>query len=119
MESCPAQTVLPLVGLAADKVIRDRYSTRGRTEGGHRGPVAHAENGPPYSVSFPTGLGNGSGITAVFFGGVALAERAARRVPSPKNGDRERSQCAGRFEGTLNCEVILERALAIFLRGDT
>ncbi|MFO7906592.1 MAG: hypothetical protein R6U98_28305 [Pirellulaceae bacterium] len=25
MESCPTQTVLPLVGLAADKVIRDRY----------------------------------------------------------------------------------------------
>ncbi|MGM0489719.1 MAG: hypothetical protein ACQESR_23545, partial [Planctomycetota bacterium] len=29
----------------------------------------------------------------------------------PKNGDRERSQCAGRFGDTLNCEVILERAL--------
>ncbi|MFO7907002.1 MAG: hypothetical protein R6U98_30375 [Pirellulaceae bacterium] len=25
-ESCPAQAVLPLVGLAADKVIRDRYT---------------------------------------------------------------------------------------------
>ncbi|MFO7901706.1 MAG: hypothetical protein ACQESR_07045 [Planctomycetota bacterium] len=25
MESCPTQTVLPLVGLAAEKVIRDRY----------------------------------------------------------------------------------------------
>ncbi|MFO7904653.1 MAG: hypothetical protein ACQESR_01780 [Planctomycetota bacterium] len=25
MESCPTQAVLPLVGLAADKVIRDRY----------------------------------------------------------------------------------------------
>ncbi|MFO7905666.1 MAG: hypothetical protein R6U98_23615 [Pirellulaceae bacterium] len=25
MESCPAQAVLPLVGLAAEKVIRDRY----------------------------------------------------------------------------------------------
>ncbi|MGM0486530.1 MAG: hypothetical protein ACQESR_07185 [Planctomycetota bacterium] len=24
-ESCPTQAVLPLVGLAADKVIRDRY----------------------------------------------------------------------------------------------
>ncbi|MFO7904325.1 MAG: hypothetical protein R6U98_16800, partial [Pirellulaceae bacterium] len=26
MESCPTQAVLPLVGLAADKLIRDRYS---------------------------------------------------------------------------------------------
>ncbi|MGM0487646.1 MAG: hypothetical protein ACQESR_12920 [Planctomycetota bacterium] len=26
MESCPTQAVLPLVGLAADKVIRDRYN---------------------------------------------------------------------------------------------
>ncbi|MGM0486390.1 MAG: hypothetical protein ACQESR_06480 [Planctomycetota bacterium] len=28
MESCPTQAVLPLVGLAAEKVIRDRYSYR-------------------------------------------------------------------------------------------
>ncbi|MGM0486378.1 MAG: hypothetical protein ACQESR_06415 [Planctomycetota bacterium] len=27
MESCPTQAVLPLVGLAAEKVIRDRYIT--------------------------------------------------------------------------------------------
>ncbi|MGM0487516.1 MAG: hypothetical protein ACQESR_12245 [Planctomycetota bacterium] len=27
VENCPAQAVLPLVGLAADKVIRDRYKT--------------------------------------------------------------------------------------------
>ncbi|MFW6171797.1 MAG: hypothetical protein ACODAD_15020 [Planctomycetota bacterium] len=26
MESCPAQAVLPLVGLAADTITRDRYS---------------------------------------------------------------------------------------------
>ncbi|MFO7902559.1 MAG: hypothetical protein ACQESR_07935 [Planctomycetota bacterium] len=25
MESCPTQVVVPLVGLAAEKVIRDRY----------------------------------------------------------------------------------------------
>ncbi|MFO7907022.1 MAG: hypothetical protein ACQESR_14980 [Planctomycetota bacterium] len=25
MEGCPTQAVLPLVGLAAEKVIRDRY----------------------------------------------------------------------------------------------
>ncbi|MFO7907001.1 MAG: hypothetical protein R6U98_30370 [Pirellulaceae bacterium] len=29
MESCPAQAVLPLVGLAADKVIRDQYLSGG------------------------------------------------------------------------------------------
>ncbi|MFO7901573.1 MAG: hypothetical protein ACQESR_21985 [Planctomycetota bacterium] len=29
MESCPAQAVLPLVGLTADKVIRDRYKAKG------------------------------------------------------------------------------------------
>ncbi|MGM0487195.1 MAG: hypothetical protein ACQESR_10585 [Planctomycetota bacterium] len=28
VESCPTQAVLPLVGLAAEKVIRDRYSFR-------------------------------------------------------------------------------------------
>ncbi|MFO7908097.1 MAG: hypothetical protein R6U98_35980 [Pirellulaceae bacterium] len=28
MESCPTQAVLPLVGLAAEKVIRDRYTYR-------------------------------------------------------------------------------------------
>ncbi|MFO7901179.1 MAG: hypothetical protein R6U98_00830, partial [Pirellulaceae bacterium] len=28
MESCPAQAVLPLVGLAADNVMRDRYTWR-------------------------------------------------------------------------------------------
>ncbi|MFO7906467.1 MAG: hypothetical protein ACQESR_07415 [Planctomycetota bacterium] len=33
MESCPTQAVLPLVGLAAEKVIRDRYITGYRTVG--------------------------------------------------------------------------------------
>ncbi|MFO7907163.1 MAG: hypothetical protein ACQESR_23625 [Planctomycetota bacterium] len=28
MESCPTQAVLPLVGLAAENVIRDRYNRR-------------------------------------------------------------------------------------------
>ncbi|MGM0487921.1 MAG: hypothetical protein ACQESR_14310 [Planctomycetota bacterium] len=31
MERCPTQAVLPLVGLAADKVIRDRYISGGRS----------------------------------------------------------------------------------------
>ncbi|MFO7907137.1 MAG: hypothetical protein ACQESR_12130 [Planctomycetota bacterium] len=28
MESCPTQAVLPLVGLAADKLIRSRYDAK-------------------------------------------------------------------------------------------
>ncbi|MFO7901831.1 MAG: hypothetical protein ACQESR_00145 [Planctomycetota bacterium] len=32
MERCPTQAVLPLVGLAADKVIRDRYINAPRQE---------------------------------------------------------------------------------------
>ncbi|MFO7903460.1 MAG: hypothetical protein ACQESR_18930 [Planctomycetota bacterium] len=28
MERCPTQAVLPLVGLAAEKIIRDRYNMR-------------------------------------------------------------------------------------------
>ncbi|MGM0488156.1 MAG: hypothetical protein ACQESR_15505 [Planctomycetota bacterium] len=34
MENCPTQAVLPLVGLAAEKVIRDRYK-RPRRDGRH------------------------------------------------------------------------------------
>ncbi|MGM0490020.1 MAG: hypothetical protein ACQESR_25095 [Planctomycetota bacterium] len=29
MERCPTQAVLPLVGLAAEKIIRDRYNSGG------------------------------------------------------------------------------------------
>ncbi|MFO7903578.1 MAG: hypothetical protein ACQESR_01400 [Planctomycetota bacterium] len=38
MESCPTQAVLPLVRLAADKVIRDRYNLRGVGWGKPLGP---------------------------------------------------------------------------------
>ncbi|MFO7903296.1 MAG: hypothetical protein ACQESR_11920 [Planctomycetota bacterium] len=48
MESCPTQAVLPLVGLAAEKVIRDRYNWMRQSPftystGGHNPPV-HAGN---------------------------------------------------------------------------
>ncbi|MGM0485903.1 MAG: hypothetical protein ACQESR_03980 [Planctomycetota bacterium] len=33
MQSCPTQAVLPLVGLAAEKVIRDRYINEHRSVG--------------------------------------------------------------------------------------
>ncbi|MFO7901502.1 MAG: hypothetical protein ACQESR_19710 [Planctomycetota bacterium] len=33
MERCPTQAVLPLVGLAADEVIRDRYNRRSDLSG--------------------------------------------------------------------------------------
>ncbi|MFO7902845.1 MAG: hypothetical protein ACQESR_25065 [Planctomycetota bacterium] len=32
MESCPTQAVFPLVGLAAEKVIRDRYNVTRRVD---------------------------------------------------------------------------------------
>ncbi|MFO7902529.1 MAG: hypothetical protein ACQESR_21855 [Planctomycetota bacterium] len=34
MEGCPTRAVLPLVGLAAHKVIRDRYINGGGIPGG-------------------------------------------------------------------------------------
>ncbi|MFO7908357.1 MAG: hypothetical protein ACQESR_00830 [Planctomycetota bacterium] len=37
MESCPTHAVLPLVGLAADKVIRDRYKVRSASSLNPRG----------------------------------------------------------------------------------
>ncbi|MGM0486323.1 MAG: hypothetical protein ACQESR_06120 [Planctomycetota bacterium] len=51
MESCPTQAVLPLVGLAADKVIRDRYISGGRIcpdgklPGASRPPVGRTRGG--------------------------------------------------------------------------
>ncbi|MFO7904365.1 MAG: hypothetical protein ACQESR_08050 [Planctomycetota bacterium] len=45
MESYPRQAVLPLVGLAADKVIRDRYSFRGET------PAQRAAESPQLAPS--------------------------------------------------------------------
>ncbi|MFO7907739.1 MAG: hypothetical protein R6U98_34155 [Pirellulaceae bacterium] len=33
MDSCPTQAVLPLVGLAAEKVIRDQYKSEGAATG--------------------------------------------------------------------------------------
>ncbi|MGM0488389.1 MAG: hypothetical protein ACQESR_16725 [Planctomycetota bacterium] len=40
MESCPTHAVLPLVGLAADKLIRDRYISGGRMCPGGKLPDA-------------------------------------------------------------------------------
>ncbi|MGM0487363.1 MAG: hypothetical protein ACQESR_11455 [Planctomycetota bacterium] len=40
MESCPTQAVLPLVGLAAAKVIRDRYISGGWIVPGGQRPDA-------------------------------------------------------------------------------
>ncbi|MFO7901351.1 MAG: hypothetical protein ACQESR_31095 [Planctomycetota bacterium] len=51
MERCPAQAVLPLVGLAAEKVIRDRYISGGRIgpdgtlPGASRPPVGRTRGG--------------------------------------------------------------------------
>ncbi|MFO7901636.1 MAG: hypothetical protein R6U98_03155 [Pirellulaceae bacterium] len=40
MQSCPTQAVLPLVGLAAEKVIRDRYISAPKVSAGLRLPVS-------------------------------------------------------------------------------
>ncbi|MGM0490982.1 MAG: hypothetical protein ACQESR_30015 [Planctomycetota bacterium] len=51
MERCPAQAVLPLVGLAAEKVIRDRYLSGGwilpggTLSGASRPPVGRTRGG--------------------------------------------------------------------------
>ncbi|MFO7904677.1 MAG: hypothetical protein R6U98_18580 [Pirellulaceae bacterium] len=51
MESCPAQAVLPLVGLAAEKVIRDRYNQavgffpRGKLPDASRPPIGRTRGG--------------------------------------------------------------------------
>ncbi|MFO7904610.1 MAG: hypothetical protein ACQESR_02185 [Planctomycetota bacterium] len=49
MESCPTQAVLPLVGLAAEKVIRDRYKTGTEAGAGKPKPSETRENGPWYT----------------------------------------------------------------------
>ncbi|MFO7903304.1 MAG: hypothetical protein ACQESR_23090 [Planctomycetota bacterium] len=41
MERCPTQAVLPLVGLAAEKVIRDRYKPIVRPSGRNHGRRRH------------------------------------------------------------------------------
>ncbi|MGM0487107.1 MAG: hypothetical protein ACQESR_10145 [Planctomycetota bacterium] len=52
MERRPAQAVLPLVGLAAHKLIRDRHISGGRispdgtTPGASRPPVGRTRGGP-------------------------------------------------------------------------
>ncbi|MGM0490917.1 MAG: hypothetical protein ACQESR_29690 [Planctomycetota bacterium] len=40
MEQCPTQAVLPLVGLAAEKVIRDRYNPSDKPRALGRRPAA-------------------------------------------------------------------------------
>ncbi|MFO7904220.1 MAG: hypothetical protein R6U98_16270, partial [Pirellulaceae bacterium] len=51
MESCPTQAVLPLAGLAAEKVIRDRYISGGwifpggKLPGASRPPVGRTRGG--------------------------------------------------------------------------
>ncbi|MFO7902817.1 MAG: hypothetical protein ACQESR_14210 [Planctomycetota bacterium] len=47
MESCPTQAVLPLVGLAAEKFIRDRYSPRASSASTHLAPLFPASRGRP------------------------------------------------------------------------
>ncbi|MGM0486289.1 MAG: hypothetical protein ACQESR_05950 [Planctomycetota bacterium] len=50
MESCPTQAVLPLVGLAAEQVIRDRYNMCGGPSRA-RGPIKPREGKGPVGAS--------------------------------------------------------------------
>ncbi|MFO7907707.1 MAG: hypothetical protein ACQESR_19755 [Planctomycetota bacterium] len=50
MESCPTQAVLPLVGLAAENVIRDRYNAITRIS---RHPTSDSRRPP--NDPFPRG----------------------------------------------------------------
>ncbi|MFO7902980.1 MAG: hypothetical protein R6U98_09985 [Pirellulaceae bacterium] len=45
MERCPTQAVLPLVGLAADQLIRDRYNSVKRSIGPPHGPLLALSEG--------------------------------------------------------------------------
>ncbi|MGM0487124.1 MAG: hypothetical protein ACQESR_10230 [Planctomycetota bacterium] len=44
MESCPTQALLPWVGPAAEKVIRDRYITQPRSTMGREGTIRRRPN---------------------------------------------------------------------------
>ncbi|MFO7901977.1 MAG: hypothetical protein ACQESR_24545 [Planctomycetota bacterium] len=76
MESCPTQAVLPLVGLAADKIIRDRDKTAGTRRVPLARGAAHARtrrappNDPPVMGSFET----------------AAQSTSAQPPPPPPNG---------------------------------
>ncbi|MFO7906902.1 MAG: hypothetical protein R6U98_29875 [Pirellulaceae bacterium] len=66
MESCPTQAVLPLVGLAAENVIRDRYITA------RFGYHTATRNGiAPGSTCF-THLVHGSAVIAGDRGGLGI-----------------------------------------------
>ncbi|MFO7906414.1 MAG: hypothetical protein ACQESR_03530 [Planctomycetota bacterium] len=50
MENCPTRAVLPLLGLAADNVMRDRYNPTRRC------PVVPFERVPESTISLPPGF---------------------------------------------------------------
>ncbi|MFO7902115.1 MAG: hypothetical protein R6U98_05605 [Pirellulaceae bacterium] len=67
MGRCPTQAVLPLVGLAAEKVIRDRYiyRTRPKTTRMRRATCGtNDQNGVPYGRSRMVSRLPSSGITS-------------------------------------------------------
>ncbi|MFO7904003.1 MAG: hypothetical protein R6U98_15175 [Pirellulaceae bacterium] len=58
MESCPTQAVLPLVGLAAEKIIRDRSRAYGSVHGRCRCPNHDCY---PCDASMQAGYAKGPG----------------------------------------------------------
>ncbi|MGM0487351.1 MAG: hypothetical protein ACQESR_11395 [Planctomycetota bacterium] len=98
MESCPAQAVLPLVGLAAEKISRDRCISGGRIcpdgklPGASRPPVGRTRGGEnqPRSVYFRRSDLSGW--------------KAARRKPSSRWSDsrRRKSAATGIFQASAS-----------------
>ncbi|MGM0488274.1 MAG: hypothetical protein ACQESR_16115 [Planctomycetota bacterium] len=84
MEGCPTQAVLPLVGLAAEKVIRDRYISGGWIFPGGRLPDASR---PPVGRT----RGGESHPRPVYFRRLDFPGwKAARRKPSSRWSDSRR-----------------------------
>ncbi|MGM0490816.1 MAG: hypothetical protein ACQESR_29170, partial [Planctomycetota bacterium] len=93
MENCPTQVVLPLVGLTADKVTRERYNLQ-RPKGINRPParpsgrvgVSRGIGGPSTSASLAARL-RGSAIQPVS----RLGRGGAGLMKNPKIGQNRTS----------------------------
>ncbi|MGM0488679.1 MAG: hypothetical protein ACQESR_18220 [Planctomycetota bacterium] len=84
MERCPTQAVLPLVGLAADNVIRDRYRSdrvgllRGRETHEHR-DLQGVVGSPSDNWFSRATVSQGHCFSgALFFGGTVFRGKVAR-----------------------------------------
>ncbi|MFO7907494.1 MAG: transposase [Planctomycetota bacterium] len=79
MERCPTQAVLPLVGLAAEKVIRDQYITRETPEGKTR-PCGHRHVWRPEGVETGTPSEKVAGYLARYANRVVIANDRLTKI---------------------------------------